>query len=97
MPQTINRTYEVEIIGGIFSSRENDDETAEGLRDLDIPRQHIQVVVKIDSEQAKEAYTSAVVKAIRNGNILVAVHDVAHPVSILEVADFEPQLSLFVA
>ena len=88
MPQTISKTYEVQIVGGIFSTRENDDKTIEGLQDLDIPRQNIQVVVKIDSEQAKEAYTDAVVKAIRNGNILVAVHNVTNPTSIIELADF---------
>jgi hypothetical protein len=87
MPQTISKTYEVQIVGGIFSTRENDDKTIESLHDLDIPRQNIQVVVKIDSKQAKEAYADAVVRAIRNGNILVAVHNVTHPTSIIELAD----------
>ena len=84
MPQTINKTYEVQIIGGIFSTRENDDQSMESFQDLDIPRQNIQVVVKIDSEMAEEAYTCAVLRAIRNGNILVAVHNITDAVSIIE-------------
>lgn len=87
MPQTISKTYEVQIMGGIFSTRENDDQATEGLQDLDIPRQNIQVVVKLASKQAKEAYADAVVRAIRNGNILVVVHNITNPTSILEAAD----------
>jgi hypothetical protein len=87
MPQTISKTYEVQIIGGIFSTCENDDKTITGLQDLDIPPQNIQVVVRIDSKQAKEAYSGAVVKAIRNGNILVAVHNLTNSVPIFEVSD----------
>ena len=87
MSQTISKTYEVQIIGGIFSTRENDDKTMGGFQDLDIPPQNIQVVVRIDSKRAKEAYSGAVVKAIRNGNILVAVHNVIKPAPILEVSD----------
>jgi len=83
MPRTVSKTYEVQIVGGIFSTRENDDKRIEGFPNLDIPQQNIQVVVEIDSKQAKEAFTGAVVKAIRNGNILVAAHNVANPASII--------------
>ena len=86
MSQTISKTYEVQIIGGIFSARKNNAETIDVFQDLDIPPQNIQVVVRLDSKQAKETYTGAVVKAIRNGNMLVAVHNVTNPASILEVS-----------
>ena len=85
MPEKISKTYEVQIIGGIFSSCGCDHAAMEDFQDLDIPQQNIQVVVKIDSKQTEEAYTRAVVRAIRNGNILVSVHNAAQPASIMEV------------
>jgi hypothetical protein len=65
MPRTESKTYEVQIVAGIFSTREIDDKRKEGFPNLDIPRQNIQMVVKLDSKQAKEAFTGAVVEAIR--------------------------------
>jgi len=87
MPQIISKTYEVQIVGGIFTTGGNEEKTSAVFQDLDIPQQNIQVVVRIDGEQAKKAYADAVVKAIRNGNILVAVHNVTSSDSIIEVAD----------
>lgn len=47
--------------------------------------ENIQVVVQLDDKQAREAYTEALSKAIRSGNILVAMDDVTNPSPIIEV------------
>ncbi len=100
MPATITKTNTTQIIGGTFSKRENADKAVKALRDLGIPEANIQVIVVLDDKQAEEAYTDAMVgrgisesqalfydKAIRNGKILVAVHDVTDPAPIIEVFD----------
>jgi hypothetical protein len=87
MPRTESKTYEVQIVAGIFSTREIDDKRKEGFPNLDIPRQNIQMVVKLDSKQAKEAFTGAVVEAIRAGKIQVAAHNVTDPAFIIDASD----------
>ena len=100
MPETINKTDNRQIIGGMFSSRENSEKAVNALRGLGIPDEDIQVVVTLNDKQAKEAYTDALVgrgiaesqalyydKAIRNGKILVAVHNVTDPAPVIEVFD----------
>ena len=100
MPATISKTDDRQIIGGLFSNRENADKAVQAFRELGVPDDNIQVVVVLNDNQAKEAYTDALVgrgvsesqalfydKAIREGKILVAVHNVADPAAIIEVFD----------
>jgi hypothetical protein len=100
MPETISKVDNRQIIGGVFSNQNNADEAIQALRDLGILEQDIQVVVMLDDKQADEAYTDALVgrgfaesqalffdKAIRNGKILVAVHNVTDPTPVIEVFD----------
>jgi hypothetical protein len=100
MPETISRRDNLQIIGGIFSNRKNADKAIQVLRELGIPEQDIQVVVKLTDEQAEEAFNDAIVgrgvtesqalfydKAVRNGKILVAVHNVTDPAAVIEVFD----------
>jgi hypothetical protein len=100
MPETITRTDTTQIIGGAFSSRENADKAVQALRDLGIAEQNIQVVVMLNDKQAQDAYTESLVgrgmaesqalfydKAIRDGKILVAVHNVTDPAPVIEVFD----------
>lgn len=47
--------------------------------------ENIQAVVQLDDKQAKEAYTEALSKAIRSGNILVAMDNVTNPGPVIEV------------
>jgi hypothetical protein len=61
MPETINKTDNRQIIGGVFSKREDADAAVKQLRELSIPNQDIQVVVMLDDKQADRAYTDALV------------------------------------
>jgi len=84
----------------MFSSRKNADKAIQDLRELGVPEEDIQVVVTLNEKQADEAYKDALVgrgvaesqalfydKAIRNGKILVAVHNVTEPAPVIEVFD----------
>jgi hypothetical protein len=100
MPETISNLDNRQIIGGVFSSRENADKAIEAFRNQGIPEQNIQVVVQLTNKQADEAYSDALVgrgfsesqalfydKAIRSGKILVAVHNVTDPAAVIEIFD----------
>jgi hypothetical protein len=100
MPETINRTNDLQIIAGVFSKREDSERAIAAFRDLGVPDQNIQVVVQLDEKQAKDAYTEAMVgrgfaesqaafydKAIREGKTLVAVHNVTDAKPIIDVFD----------
>ncbi len=100
MPQTISKNSNTQIIGGTFSDRENADKALEAFRELGIPDQNLQVVVQLDDRQAAQAYTDALVgrgvsesqalfydQAVRQGKILVAVHNVVSPSPVIEVFD----------
>jgi hypothetical protein len=100
MPETISKVDNRQIIGGAFSNRANADKAIQALRELGVPEESIQVVVMLNDKQTDEAYTDALVgrgfaesqalffeKAIREGKILVAVHDVTDPAPIIEIFD----------
>jgi hypothetical protein len=100
MPETISKTDNRQIIGGVFSSRTNADKAVQALRELGVPKQDIQVVVMLNDKQATNAARDALVgrgvaesqalfyeKAVRSGKILVAVHNVTDPAPIIEIFD----------
>ena len=100
MPDTISKSDDRQIIGGAFSDRADADRAIAAFRNLGVPDQNIQVVVQLSADQAKAAYTDAMVgrgfsesqalyydKAIREGKTLVAVHNVVDATPIIEVFD----------
>jgi hypothetical protein len=100
MPETITKVDDRQIIGGVFSNRENADKAVQDLLELGVLQQDIQVVVMLDEKQAKDAYKDALVgrgvaesqalyydNAVRNGKILVAVHNVTDPAPVIEAFD----------
>jgi hypothetical protein len=100
MPETINKTDELQIIGGAFSHRDDADKAIAAFRNLGVPDSNIQVVIQLEQDQADAAYTDAMVgrgfteaqaiyydRAIREGKTLVAVHNVTEPGPIIEVFD----------
>jgi hypothetical protein len=100
MPESITKTDNNQIIGGVFSSREEADKAIEAFRDQGIPEANIQVVVQLTDRQAEQAYRDSLVgrgfaesqalyydKAIREGKILVAIHDVTDPAPVIEIFD----------
>jgi len=100
MPETISKQNNRQIVGGLFSRREDADAAVQELRELPVAEQDIQVVVMLDGNQADRAYTDALVgrgiaesqalfydRAIREGKILVAVHNVTEPARVIDVLD----------
>ena len=100
MPSTISKSEDRQIIGGAFSSRDNAAKAVDAFRNLGIPDSNIQEVVQLSEKQANEAYTDAMVgrgfaesqalyydKAVRDGKILIAVHNVIDATPVIEVFD----------
>lgn len=100
MPETISKQDNRQIIGGVFSKREDADLAVKQLRERGVPDRDIQVVVLLDGEQTERAYTDALVgrgiaesqalfydRAIREGKILVAAHNVTEPGPVIDVLD----------
>jgi hypothetical protein len=100
MPDTISRTEDLQIIGGVFSKREDADRAVAAFRNLGVPDQNIQIVAQLEGAQADAIYTDSMVgrgfarsqaeyydKAIRVGKTLIAVHNVTNPKPIIDVFD----------
>ncbi len=100
MPETINQTDNRQIIGGVFSHRQNADDAIEDFREIGVPEQDIQVVVTLNPKQTSASYKDSLVgrgfadsqavfyeNAVREGKILVAVHNVLDPAPIIEIFD----------
>ena len=98
MPKTISKVNNRQIIGGLFSDRENADNAVQEFRELGISDQDIQVVVMLEDKPSKDGYTDVLVgrgvaqsqavyydKAVREGKTLVAVHNVTEPNKVIEV------------
>lgn len=97
------KSYEGQIIGGLFSSRRTADEAIEALQELDISPDDIEEFVQLDEIQSKQPHLEILSnrgfsdgqsvyydKEIRNGKILVVVYDVADPGPVLDVfTEFE--------
>jgi hypothetical protein len=100
MPQTIKETADYQIIGGIFSSRDNADNAVEAFRKLGIPDHDVQLVVKLNDEEVEDTYSSILMhrgiaephalyynKVIREGKVFVAVYDVIEPGPVIDIFD----------
>jgi len=100
MPQTINTTEQGQIIGGIFSDQENADKAVDALLALNVSAENLQVITKLNDDQAKDTYTSLLVgrgfseaqafyhnKVIREGKIFVAIYEVTDPAPIIDIFD----------
>jgi hypothetical protein len=100
MPETITSQNNRQIIGGTFSNRTNADKAIQALREVGVPESEIQVVVQLTEKQAEQAYADTLTgrgisesqaafydKAIREGKVLVAVHNVVTPAPVIEILD----------
>jgi len=100
MPQTIHKNGPGQVIGGIFSSRENANLALEAFSDLDIPKVNIQMIIKQNDDEAEDTYTSLLLgrgvtesqalyhnKVVREGKIFVAVYEVTDPGPIIDIFD----------
>jgi hypothetical protein len=102
MPQTINKTADLQIIAGVFSDRENSDKATVAFQEAGVPVQNIQVLFQPDKAATTQTqtYTTDLQgrgitetqaryydQAIRDGKIFVAVHNVVDPDPIVEIFD----------
>ena len=100
MPQTIDKTFNGQIIGGIFSNQEDADQAVEAFEDLDIAPDNIEIIVELDGKQTEDVYTDLLSdrgfsesqalyydKVIREGKFLVAVYEVTDPAPIIDIFD----------
>jgi hypothetical protein len=100
MAETISRNNVTQIIGGVFTRREQADRALQAFRELGIAESSLQVVVQLTEKEADKAYTDALTgrgiaqsqaifydRAIRQGKTLIAVHNVTDPKPVIDVFD----------
>jgi hypothetical protein len=100
MPKTIDNTDEGQLIGGLFSSRENANKAVEAFEDLDISSDNIQMFLQVDENKVIDAYVGILSdrgfsesqakyynKLIREGKVLVTVDGVTEPAAIIDIFD----------
>jgi hypothetical protein len=100
MPQTIEKTFHGQIIGGTFSERKNADKAVDAFRELGVSDSDIQVIVQLNEKESKDVYTDILSergfadsqaryysKAIREGKTLVVVYGVTNPKDVIDVFD----------
>ena len=74
MPKTTKRWDHRQNIGGVFSDRTNADEAIQAFHNLGVKEHDIEEVVSLND-------------TVRNGKILVIVHNVKHPAPIIDIFD----------
>ena len=92
MPKTISKNDTTQIIGGVFTDRSKAEYATTKLNQLGYSTDDIQTVVLLNDKQAEGAYRDALVgrgvaesqalfyeRAVREGKILLAVHNVTEP------------------
>jgi len=100
MPKTLEKTTRGQIIGGIFSNRENADKAVEALLALGISTSDVQVIVQLNDKQTDTVYTDILTdrgfadsqarfydKAVRNGKILVVAYNVDDASEVIDIFD----------
>ena len=100
MPKTINKTYEGQIIGGIFENEDNAAKAVEAFEELDFTSDDIEVFVQLDDDQDEDVYIDVLSdrgfsvfnanyydKEIREGKVLVVVYDVTDPAPVIDIFD----------
>jgi hypothetical protein len=100
MPKTIDKTYEGQIIGGIFANEDNAEKAIEAFEELDISPDDIEIIVQLEGDQAEDVYTDILSdrgfseyqaiyygKVIREGKVLVVVSEVTDPAPVIDIFD----------
>ncbi len=100
MPQTINKTGDLQIIAGIFSDLTNADKATAEFHKMGVPSQDIQLLVQPKKDPTGTVYTTELQgrgiaetharyydEAIRNGKAFLAIHNVTDPKPVIEVFD----------
>jgi len=100
MPKTIEKSYEGQIIGGIFANEDDAEKAVEAFEDMDISSDDIEVIVQLEGDQTEEVYTDILSdrgfsdsqalyygEVIHTGKVLVVVSEVSDPAPIIDVFD----------
>jgi hypothetical protein len=100
MPRTIDKTFEGQIIGGIFSNKDDADQAVEAFEELEIPSDNIEIIVQLVDDEAEDVYTNILSdrgfseyqasyydQVIREGKMLVIVYEVIDPAPIIDIFD----------
>ena len=100
MPKTIEKTYEGQIIGGIFANEDNAEKAVEAFEEMDISSDDIEIIVQLEGEQAQDVYTDILSdrgfsesqalyydKVIREGKVLVVVSEVNDAAPVIDIFD----------
>jgi hypothetical protein len=100
MPQTLDRTFHGQIIGGTFTNRDQADKAVDAFLDLGVPRSDIQTVVQFSEKPADHVYKDILTdrgsaesqatyydKEIRAGKVLIVIYNVVDPAAVIDVFD----------
>jgi len=100
MPKTIEKTYEGQIIGGIFANEDDAEKAVEAFEEMDISSDDIEVIVQLEGKQAEDVYTDILSdrgfsesqalyydKVIREGKVLVVVSEVNDAAPVIDIFD----------
>jgi hypothetical protein len=100
MPKTIDKTYEGQIIGGIFKNEDDAEKAIEAFDKLDIPEHDIETIVQLDDDKAEEVYIDLLSDRgfsdsqalyydgiLRAGKVLVVVSEVTNPAPVIDIVD----------
>lgn len=98
MPQTISESNLGQIIGGIFSSHSHADQAVKAFREMGFSEDNIQLVEKINGDEAEDTYTALMLtrgmsgaqalyhnKVVREGKVFLAVYNVIDPAPVIDV------------
>jgi len=100
MPKTIDKTYDGQIIGGIFANEDNAEKAVEAFEELEISPDDIEIIVQLEDDQPEGVYTDILSdrgfseyqatyygKVIREGKVLVVVSEVTDPAPVIDIFD----------
>jgi len=100
MPKTIEKTYEGQIIGGIFANEDNAEKAVDAFEDMDISSDDIEIIVQLEGDQTEDVYVDLLSdrgfsesqatyygNEIRAGKVLVVVSEVTDPAPVIDIFD----------
>jgi len=100
MPQTLDKTFNGQIVGGTFTNRDSADKAVDAFLEAGVPRSDIQTVIQFTEKPQNEVYKDILTdrgaaesqasyydKVVREGKVLVVVYNVTDPATVIDVFD----------
>jgi len=98
MPKTIDKSYDGQIIGGIFANEDNAKKAVKAFEELDISPDDIEIIVQLEGDQSEDVYVDILSdrgfseyqaiyygKVISEGKVLVLVSEVTDPAPVIDI------------